>query len=71
MQSIIDYQIECVRDRLKYLETPSCRRKMTKENIDIGRKVATDLFRSLLNIKNNIIDIQNIKKDIDLIDDLY
>jgi hypothetical protein len=48
MELLVQRNIEGVIDRLKYLETKKCRREMTKEEIDRSKKIATEMFRSLL-----------------------
>jgi hypothetical protein len=48
MDTLVKQNIECVIDRLKYLETKKCRREMSKEQIDRSKKFATEMFRSLL-----------------------
>jgi hypothetical protein len=48
MEALVQRNIEGVIDRLKYLETKECRKKMTKEQIDYSKKIATEMFRSLL-----------------------
>ena len=47
----ISYEIELLRARLVYLETPECRAVKTKEEIDAERKVVTEMFKALLSMK--------------------
>ena len=47
----ISYEIELLRARLVYLETPECRTVKTKEEIDAERKVVTEMFKALLSMK--------------------
>lgn len=54
MESLVQRNIEGVIDRLKYLETKKCRKEMTKEQIDQSKKVATEMFRSLLNHRDKL-----------------
>ena len=66
MKQIVKKKIECVIDRLKYLETKKCRIEMSKEQIDRSKKFATEMFRSLLihRDKLNNKNICPIKDDI-------
>jgi hypothetical protein len=57
MESIVQRNIEGVIDRLKYLETKKCRREMSKDDIARSKKIATEMFRSLL------IHRDKLKKD--------
>jgi hypothetical protein len=48
MEALVQKNIDEIINRLRYLETKECRKEMSKENIDQSRKIATEMFKSLL-----------------------
>jgi len=45
---------------LKYLETPACRKALTKDSIDNKRKELTVKFRNLLTIKESLLNVREV-----------
>jgi hypothetical protein len=53
-KKIIELSMDDTISVLRYLESRECRKVMSKDEIDIKRKNATEKFRNLIMIKENL-----------------
>jgi hypothetical protein len=53
-KKIIELSMDDTITVLRYLESRECRKVMSKDEIDIKRKNATEKFRNLIMIKENL-----------------